>query len=402
MKYKYRAKNGPDSIIEGSLDAASEKEAVEQIMKLGFIPLSLEEFVPSAQPASAAKVSLSGKVRPCSVTVFSRQLAGLLRSGVPLLSALNIISEQSESAVLKGVLRNIHNSIKAGTSFSTALSEFPAVFPSLYIALIRAGETSGALPEVLIRISEYRAKQEDLLSRLRMALAYPAFMAAVGLITVIFMLVFVLPRLTIIFEQSNQELPILTQILISLSLFLRKWQLWAALACAVVILKRLLKIKKVISWRSRYELKLPLFGKLILKEELGRFCRTMELLIRNGIPILNSLTIAIPVVNNEILVNILKQSYKDLEQGGSFGQSLKRSGAVPLFLSNLIIVAEESGRLADSLGEAAFSYEQDSEETIKIMSNLLEPLMILVMGLVVGFIVVAMLLPVFEINMVSA
>lgn len=402
MKYKYRAKNGPDSIVEGILDTASEKEAVEQIMKLGLIPLSLEEFVSVVQQIPASKTFSSKGIKGRYITVFSRQLAGLLKSGVPLLSALNIISDQAESFVLRGILRNIYNSIKAGASFSAALSEFPAVFPPFFIALIRAGETSGALPEVLIRISEYRARQEQLRSRFRMALAYPVFMAAVGLVTVIFMLVFVLPRLTIIFEQSNQQLPLLTQVLISVSLFLRKWQLWVALTCVVIILKRLLKIKRAVSLRSRYELKLPLFGKLILKEELSRFCRTMELLIRNGIPILNSLTIAIPVVNNEILVNILKQSYKELEQGGSFGQSLKRSGAVPLFMSNLIIVAEESGRLGDALGEAAYSYEQDNEEAIKIISNLLEPLMILAMGLVVGFIVVAMLLPVFEISMVGS
>lgn len=401
MKYKYRAKNGPESIVEGSIDAVSEKEAVEQVIKLGLTPLSLEEFVSVAQGSSAVKAVSSKRIKSRFITVFSRQLAGLLRSGVPLLSALNIICEQSESSGLKGILRNMHSSIKAGASFSSALSEFPAVFPSLFIALVRAGETSGALPEVLVRISEYRTRLEELRSRFKMALAYPLFMAAVGLITVIFMLVFVLPRLTIIFEQSNQALPLLTQILIDLSSFLRKWQLWVVLVCVVIILKRLFKTKRAVSWRSRYELKVPLFGKLILKEELGRFCRTMELLIRNGIPILNSLTIAIPVINNEILINILKQSYKDLEQGGSFGQSLKRSGKIPLFMSNLIIIAEESGRLADALGEAAYSYEQDSEEAIKIMSNLLEPLMILVMGLAVGFIVVAMLLPVFEISMIS-
>jgi type II secretory pathway component PulF len=152
---------------------------------------------------------------------------------------------------------------------------------------------------------------------------------------------------------------------------------------------------------SRLQLILPLFGKLVLKSDLARFCGTLELLIKSGIPILKAIDVAVPVINNEIIREKMQESHGDLEQGGSFGKSLKNSKLLPPFVTNLIIVGEESGRLTDALSEVAASYERDTDEAIKIMTNLLEPLMILVMGLLVGFIVVAMLLPVFEINVMA-
>jgi type II secretory pathway component PulF len=397
--YKYRAKKDPQNTAEGRIEASSEKEAIEKISLMGLIPVQIQQEILSHQTA-VYSVEASTKVRAREITVFSRQLSSLLKSGVPILKSLNIITDQSENQVLKSVLKNIHKEVEAGTAFSSVLARYPKIFSSLYISMIRAGENSGALPEVLLKISEYRAKQEDMISRFRMAMAYPILMACVGLGTVVFMLTFVMPRLMRLYNDMEQALPVPTKLLIFISKGLQAWWIWIffILLTIFLIVKRysLTRVGKISF--GLFALHIPVFGTLVLKAELARFSRTLELLLRSGIPILKAITITIPVLGNEILKEKLSNSHKELEQGGSLGRSLKNAKIIPLFMSNLITVGEESGKLDDALTELASSYERDTDEAIRVMSSLLEPIMILGMGLIVGFIVVAMLLPIFEIN----
>lgn len=402
--YRYRAKKGPGEIIEGTIEAQSEKDAIEKINEMGCLPIQIGEDKYHAVTAVASpSVRHSIRVRSREITAFGRQLASLLRSGVPILKAVNIISEQSEDISLKNILKDVHDSVREGATLSSALEKFPNAFPPLYIALIHAGEDSGALPEVLLRLADYRTKQEEMFSRIRMALVYPIFMAVVGAATVVFMLSFVMPRLMRLFVNMGQDLPLPTKIILAASQGLRQQWVWMVLIAGIAVL--------IFKWYSTtaagrmslssLKLRLPVLGKFILKAELARFSRTLELLIKNGIPILKAIDISLPVLENEVIKNQLGQSYKDLKQGGSFGRSLKNSRLIPLFMSNIIIVGEEAGRLDEALAEAANSYERETEEALKMMMNLLEPLMILMMGLIVGFIVIAMLLPIFEINMMA-
>ena len=402
--YKYRAKKGVKEIIEGDIEAKDEKNAIEKLSQDGYLPISIleeKEFVQSSSDALDNLRAGKFKIKSRNVTVFTRQLAGLLRAGMPILRALSIISEQSEDIKLKSILKDVYNGVKEGNSLSSILSRYPNVFSPLYIGMICAGEDSGDLPEVLLRIAAYRVKHEEAVSRLRVALVYPLIMAIVGAGTVIFMLTFVIPRLTKIFLNMGQELPLPTRILISISQGLLNGWYWIVLVLGVVALFIRQKTKTAGGklWISRFKLRLPLFGNLILKVELFHFCRTMELLIRNGVPILNAIHIAIPVLSNEIIKKQIEGSREELEQGYSFGMSLKKSEWIPLFMSNLIIVGEESGKLDEALAEVGNDYEKDTDEAVKMTTNLLEPLMILVMGLIIGFIVVAMLLPIFEINL---
>jgi len=399
--YIYKAKKGPQDIVEGKIEAQSEEEAVDKISQSGYFPLHIElEKQPYAKSRPLPGKRL-GKIRAKEVTIFTRQLAILIRSGVPILTSLNIIFEQSNNPSLRMVLDTVHNAVKEGSTFSASLTQYPRVFSPLYVAMVQAGEGSGALPEVLLRIADHRAKEEEMLSHFRMALAYPILMAIVGIGTIVFMLTFVIPRLMRIFVSLGQALPLPTRILISISDYLRQWWLWVGLLVVIIVVRQELKTNIGRVSFSIFKLRLPIFGKFILKTDLARFCRTLELLIKNGIPILKAIDIAVPVVTNDVVKSQLKLSYKALEQGGSFGQSIKDSKLFPAFMSNLLIVGEESGKLTDALGEVASSYELDTDEAIKIMSSLLEPLMILVMGLIVGFIVVAMLLPIFEINVMA-
>lgn len=417
-KYIYRGKKKTGETIEGKIEAASKDEAIEKLSLAGCLPIYIEDEASiNNQKTSAVKpknfqvaeskinvsVNLQGRVKSRQVTVFSRQLASLLKSGVPILSALNIISEQTDNLYFKATLKNISNAVKDGNTFSSALSNYPRVFPSLYVALVRSGEETGTLPAALLRIAAYRAKEEEMLSRLRMSMAYPLLMAVVGTGTIIFMLAFVMPRLTGIFANLGERLPLPTRMLISISQGLRHWWFWIILAILVIIflIRRQLKTEAGKLSFSALSLRLPIFGNLILKAELARFSRTLELLLKNGISILRAIDVAIPVLENEIIKKQLRQSYKELEHGGFFGRSLKDSKVFPPFMSNLISIGEESGRLDEALAEIADSYEHDTDEAMKVMSSLMEPLMILVMGLIVGFMVVAMLLPIFEINVVA-
>jgi type II secretory pathway component PulF len=401
--YRYRAKKGPEDIVKGTIEAVSEKEAIEKVSHMGYIPVHIEEYNAPAETEQRPLKKPSGKIGSRHITVFSRQLASLLKSGVPILSSINIIQEQSESPYLKSVLYEVHNAVKDGAPLSAVLSQYPKVFSPLYIALVRTGEDGGTLPEALLRISDYRIKQEDMFSRLRMALAYPVLMGIVGVGTILFMLIFVMPRLMGIFVNMGQELPMPTRILISISQGLRQWWFWIVLALTIIIttVSRQLKTKAGKWAFSSFELRIPVFGDLVLKSELSRFSRTLELLVKSGIPILKAIDTSIPVLNNEIIKNQLRQSYKELEQGASFGRSLKNSKLFPLFMTNLIIVGEESGGLDEALEEVANSYEKDTDDAMRTMASLMEPLMILTMGLIIGFIVIAMLLPIFEINVMA-
>lgn len=401
MRYRYRAKKGPEDIIEGVLDAVSESEAVEKISQQGYFPITVEADTfpsPAAQPqAQGGRRRVGSK----EVTVFTRQLASLIKSGVPILQSLTIIAEQTENASFRGIIKDIYASIKEGAFFSSSLARHPQAFPPLFVALIHAGEGSGALAEALDRIADYRTKQEEFLSQLRASLAYPAVMAVVGVATIVFMLTFVIPRLTAILMSMGGELPVATKLLIATSGLLSELWLWVSILCAIFIVRRWIRSEAARMPLSVFKLRLPVFGTLILKSELARFCRTLELLIKNGIPILKALEIAIPVLDNDRIKQQLRSSYGDLEQGGSFGRSMKEGRIFPGFMTNLIIVGEESGRLSEALIEIAQSYERDTAQALKTLTSVMEPLLILCMGLIVGFIVVAMLLPIFEINVMA-
>ena len=398
--YGYCAKQYSGKIIEGSIEAQSEKDALEKLSKKGYIPVSLKEDAKNAGSPSFFSGRINTGIKYRQVTSFSRELASLLRSGVPILKAVGISSGQCESPALRNILSDIHSSLKRGASFSLVLSRYPVVFSPFYIAMIKAGENSGDLPEALLRICDYRMKQEELFSRFRMALVYPFLMTVVGLATVVFMLVFVMPRLTRIFADVGRELPLPTQILISASNALRGWWYWIFLILIVfaLVAKKRLGTKSGKLSLSFLKLHIPVFGRFIFKAELSRFCRTLALLIKNGLPILKAISVAAPVVQNEIVKNQLKKSCKALERGNSFGMSLKDSGFFPMFMTNLILVGEESGRIESALTEIADAYEREVNEAIKIMDSLLEPLMVLGVGLVIGFIVIAMLLPVLDIS----
>ena len=401
--FKYHAKDGPKD-VEGVVEAQAKEEAIEKINQMGYLPVRVEVQADDAQNKKiASRHIFAPKVKSKDVTIFSRQLASFVKSGVPILRGLSIISEQSENPAFREILGEIRSEIKEGASFSETLKKYPKIFSSLYVAMVHSGESSGNLNEALLRIADHRQKQEAIVTRVRSALAYPILMTLVGGGTIFFMLTFVMPRLMRIFARIEQDLPAPTKFLLGLSSALQQGWVWLliGLIVVVVLIKQGSKTRAQKTVISRLKLHLPIFGTFVYKSELAQFNRTLELLIKSSIPILKAIKIAIPILSNTVIQDELFKSDKDLEEGSSFGKSLARSKVFPKFMTSLIIVGEESGRLDEALGEIAGTYERDTDEAVKVMTSLLEPVLILVMGLIVGFIVVAMLLPIFEINMMA-
>ena len=397
----YQAKKGPQQVVKAVLEASSREEAIEKLSQMGLVPVKVREV---AAAGSGGDIPVSGtlRVRARLVTQFCRQLAILLRSGVPILNALQTLSEQARERNFITVLAAIRTAVKNGKTLSSGMEIFPRVFPKLLISLVQAGEAGGALEEVLLRIAEYREKEERLRSSVRTALAYPALMSVVGMATVIFMLTFVMPRLGKIFGRLGQELPLPTRLVMKISALLTNGWVWVGIAAVVMAGGIAIRViaaspRERIFW-SGVKLRLPVAGEVFRKSELACFSRTLELLMRSGIHVLRALYISVPTLGSEVLADAVRRGTQAIEQGSSLSAVLKSSGVFPGFMVDLIRVGEQSGRLDEVLTELAQTYEQETDEAVKILTTLLEPLLILVMGAVIGAIIFAMLLPVFQIN----
>ncbi|MBF0522512.1 MAG: type II secretion system F family protein [Candidatus Omnitrophica bacterium] len=398
-QFSYTAKVGPQEIIQGLIDAESQQEAIKTLSNQGCFPLSLKVANLSAQDKGLLRIR---KISMAEVALFTNQLAGLLGSGVILLRALNILSSQTVNQHFKSVIDDISDKIKDGKSLSEGFSMYPELFSNLYVAMVHSGEMSGKLDQTLKRLAEFLEKDQEFKSSVRSALIYPAFVFSVGVATVVLLLTFVIPRLVGMFEDMGQALPLPTRILIGVSEFWR--QSWPVMLALLVIFffvfnrwRHTLEGKR--DW-DRFQLKLPLVGEIILKTEIARLSQTLSLLISSGMEILHSLDISASVVDNEIIKNELKSSREKIRMGASLSTCLIDSKMFPSLVTSVIAVGEETGTVDKSFLRIADEYEARVEKMLKTLTQLLEPVIILVMGVVVGFIVMSMLLPIFQINMI--
>ncbi|MBU1923868.1 MAG: type II secretion system F family protein [Candidatus Omnitrophica bacterium] len=404
----YKAKKGPQEIIEGTVEAETKDAAVSKIEQMGYVPIRLnlkeESHIDAAKELSGNKsrhLGLFERVSSHDLNVFTEQLATLVKSKVPLFEAINILSSQTENARLKQIVSSISGELKDGRTLSEALSKYPQIFPLLYVNMVRSGESGGVLDETLTRLAKFREEQEEVRANISSALAYPIFIIIVGLITIIILLTFGIPRLVSMFSETKQILPLPTRILISISNAVRNYWYWGGLFVALLVSmskqKQVSEKKKI--FFDKMKLSLPLFGNFNKKAMLAEFTRTFALLLANGVPVLDAIQITIPTINNKVFKLELEKLYNDIIAGMPLSLSMKKSSWFPPFLINMIAVGERGGNLQEVLLEVAVFYEREVRKINKIMTSLLEPAIILVMGLIVGFIVMAMLMPIFEINM---
>ncbi len=402
--YEYRALNQSGKQVKGIVEAESKGAAHRKIKAQGSYPVDISET--GGQPSGGKPVlnlgalSPTPRIRQQEIHVATRQLATLLNAGVPLVSALGGLIDQTANQGLKKILAQIKDSVNEGNSLTSSLARHPKLFSKIYVNMVRAGEASGSLDIVLERLAEFGESQQAMRSRIKAALIYPLFMAVVGTVVLFILITFIVPSITQVFDDMQQTLPLPTLMLISVSSFLRRF--WWLVIIGVIAFGAGVKIYVNTAAgrlvRDRLLLSLPLIGPLNRRIAAARFGRTLASLLRSGVPMITSLQIVKNILNNVVLAGVIDVAADELEKGKNLSGVLKRSRWFSPMLTQMIAVGEQSGALEEMLEKVADSYEREIESKIMALTSMIEPVMILVMGLAVSFIVISILLPIFEMN----
>ena len=399
--YQYKGVNEEGKWVKGILDV-EHKGAVGQVLKSRGI------FVTEVREAGGGGVrngqievgKMFQRVGLRDVAVMTRQLATLLRAGISLVEALNALSEQAEKGELKRVLSDVRRQVNEGSALAKAMAEHPKIFNHLYVNMVKAGESSGNLDVVLVRLTEFLENQMELRSKVIGALVYPILMSVVGVAILGFLFAFVIPKVTKIFEDQDRALPFITQVLLVISdVVSAAWFILIPLILGSVYgffwWKKSPKGKPV--W-DRLLLKMPVVSNLVRMIAVARFAKTLGTLLRSGVPLLQALDIVKNILGNTRLVEVIEDVRVNVREGDSIAQPLKRSGEFPSLVVHMIAIGERTGQLEEMLDNVAISYNQQVDLRIDAATTLLEPLMIVVMGAVVAFIVFAVMLPILQMN----
>jgi type II secretory pathway component PulF len=398
-RYIYTAKSHPHKIIQGEIEAETQAEAINKLTQMGYFPVSVKpEILLEARTGFFRLSRISGK----ELSLFTGQLSNLIESGVNILESLAIISNQSKNKYFRAVLNDVIGKIKDGSSLSESLAAYPDIFSNLFTSLIHTGEASGRINETLKRLANFLEKEEEFKNSLRSSLTYPAFVFVAGVVTVMVLFLFVIPRLVSMFEDMGEVLPLPTRLLINISSFMRNywWIILTVFFAIVFMIRRIYKSQQGRVFLDKLRLRLGVLGEIILKTEIGSLARMLSLLLSSGVPITSSLEISMSIVENQILKSEIQRFKDEIANGASLSSSLGTSEYIPEFVTNVVRIGEETGALDESLMRIAIDFEKDVDRTLKTFSRLLEPVVILIMGLFVGFIVLSMLLPIFQINLI--
>ncbi|HXJ62658.1 MAG TPA: type II secretion system F family protein [Actinomycetota bacterium] len=395
--YSYRVRDRQGKLVTGSLQADNERLVISRLQEMGYIPVSVEE----------KKKSLAGKefafrpnyVRPKELAVFSRQFATMVNSGLPILKALAILSEQTESKPLARVIGEVRLDVERGSSLSQAMAKHPKVFQNLFIAMIRAGETGGVLDSVLLRLADNLEREVELRQRVKSAMTYPIVVLAMVSLILAAMLLFIVPQFKNIYASLGGTLPLPTRILLAASdLFRKFWWMWVLCIIAGIFLFR--RYKNTPSGRARldaFKLKVPVFGSLFHKTALSRFSSTLSILLKSGVPILQSLDIVSETVNNAVLSRAVADVQGSVKEGESIARPLAKHAVFPPMVVQMLAVGEETGAVDTMLEKVAQFYDAEVTATVDALTSLIEPLMIAVIGACVGMAVIALYLPMFNV-----
>ena len=401
--YAYTGLTAQGRAVSGVIDADSPKGARLSLRRDGIFPTGVDEeqiAASSGTTETASFTEIAGRISAQDLAVLTRQLATLVRAGLPLIECLGAIIEQMEQAKLKRVFSHVRQQVREGRSLADALQAHPRLFSTIYVNMVRAGEESGTLETVLTRLADYTEGQARLLRTVQSALTYPVLMMLVAGGIIVFLLAYVVPQVTRIFSETNQALPLATRILLGVSSFLAQaW--WLILLGGALSVLGGLRLLRVPAWRTRYDrfmLRLPWVGRLIQRLSVARFARTLSTLLASGVPILTGLKIVTHLMNNSLLREVVETARTSVQEGESLAAPLRRSGLFPSLLIQMISVGERSGELEVMLSRAADAYDEEVTTALTRVTSLLEPLTIIVMGGVVLFIVLAILLPIFQLN----
>ncbi len=401
--YDYKGLDLQGKNAAGIIDADNPRMARLKLRDSGIFPT---EVLPAHQeavsPLSRPVSLFSEKVTLSETAVMTRQLATLVGAGIPLMEALTALTEQIEKEAAKKIWVDVRDGVKEGSALADALGRYPETFSSLYRQMVRAGEASGTLDHILVRLADTLESQVRLRNKLFTIMTYPILMMAVSLMILVFLITFVVPKVTTIFTDMQQALPLPTVILLAFSDFLRQdgWLVAVVGVIGAFFLRRHVKTPHGKEQYDRVILKVPLVGRVVKIIAISRFTKTLAALLGSGVPILTAMEIVQQVVENKVLEEVIQEARGNIREGEGIALPLRRSGLFPPLVTHMIAIGEKSGKLEGMLQKVSEAYDNEVETAVTGLTSLLAPVMILGMGLVVLFIVLAILLPIFEISQV--
>ena len=393
--YKYRARNRDGKIINGAVEAITESEAAELLREKGMYVLSLNQTREGGQ--KSWNINL-GKIKHKDVVVFSRQLAVMISATVPIVQSLRILAKQTSNPLFIEKIIDIANDVEGGMKLSASMARAKKTFSNFYISMVKSGETSGRLDEVLEYLADQMEKDYDLVSRIKGAMIYPIFVISGMIVVGFIMMAFVIPKMTKLLTEAGAELPFLTKVLIAVSNFIANnfILIIVAVVVAIVFLRIWTRSKAgKITWDTM-KVKFPIFGPLFKKIYIVRFTRSLSTLIKGGVPIATALRITAEVVDNEAYEELIMQTVLEVEGGNSLATVFVKSDLMPTMLPQMMIIGERTGKLDIVLEKLSGFYTREIDNLVNALTSLIEPLLLVIMGVGVGVMVAAIMLPIFQ------
>ena len=393
-KFKYRAMGSEGNKITGDYEAASKDEVIAMITSNGYYPLMVQQI----EESTKIEFNLFAKVTTKDIAIFCRQLYTMLDVGVSINKALNIMSGQIENKLLKEAVKDIEERVKKGEMLSEAMKKHQEIFPKLLIAMVQSGEISGNLDTMMLRMSNHYEKDTKINNKIKSAMIYPAVLSLVAVVAIMFIMIYVMPTFIEMFESEGVNLPFTTKMLLGLSGFLSN-NLLLILILTITIYVLFTYYKRTdqgIYTLSNLKLKLPVIGKLNKKIIVSRFTRTLSTLIASGVSLIHALPVVGEVLGNKVAEDALLKIKEEVVKGSGLSGPIRECGIFPEMLSSMVTIGEETGQLDEILNKTADFYDEEVEQAIIATTSLLEPILIVVMGLIIGFIVISVMLPMFD------
>ena len=413
-EFSYKARRRSGELVEGVLDVADRPAALAQITRLGLFPIAVEtakagagggknagqkaDFMSLLPPALRAQLQQKRKPKLQELATFTQQMANLLQSGMPLTVALNSMTHLESKGIPAEVSRALKQEVSEGRGLSDAMAKQPHIFTDLYINMVRAGESSGSLVEVLRRMAQHFEQFAEVQAKFKSALIYPAMVICVGAGIVAFFMFFMMPKFMEIFNGFGVELPLPTKILMGASTFVINfwWLIGLVMIVSVILFKRYQATEEGARNIDEWKMKAPIVGKVVKLNLFGQFSRTLGTLLQNGVPVLTALKITEQVLPNRLLKEAIAKTRTAVTDGKTLAQPLAQSKVFPQLMVDLVRIGEETGDVPGALNNLADTYESELAIGLRVMTQLIEPLMIIVMAVVVGFLLVSILLPLFQ------
>jgi type II secretory pathway component PulF len=389
MQYNYKGKKLSGEIVEGVIDADSRRLVINKLQKMQVFPIAVKETGAGKGLNREVNLQLFQGVGLTDLMTFSRQMSDLLRAGLPLVRCLDVIVQQTYNPKMCEVIKNLRSDVQTGMAFSDAMKKHKKVFSTLYFSMIKAGEIGGMLDGVMERLALFLENEHETRSKIISAMTYPAFMVIVCFFVMIILFTVVVPNFQVMFADIDMALPIATQIL---------WALLIAAVGGFIMFRQYLKTEQGRLQFDTLILKVPLFGELVKKREIAKFSRTLGTLLGNGVAILNALSITEQVISNQVLKNDIQGFADSIKEGIKLSDRMAQSSLFPPVAINMVAVGEETGSLEITLSRVADAFESETDRVIKTITTIIEPVMIVIMAFIVGFIVFAMIMPIFQLS----